>query len=67
MRKTVALGSASTYEVKAQPTGSGTLTCEILVGGKVISQATTPGAYGVAVCVIFRNPVSGQWQDATAG
>lgn len=67
MRKTVALGSASTYEIKAQLTGSGTLTCEILVGGKVISQASASSAYGVAVCVIFRNPVSGQWQNATAG
>lgn len=67
MRKTVALGSASTYEIKAQLNGSGTLKCEILVGDKVISQATASGAYGVAVCVIFRDPVSGQWQDATAG
>jgi hypothetical protein len=67
MRKTVALGSASAYEVKAQLSGSGTLRCEILAGGKVISQATAPGAYGAAVCVIFRNPVSGQWQNATAG
>jgi len=67
MRKTVPLGSASTYEIKAQLTGGGTLKCEILVGGTVISQATTSGAYGVAVCVIYRNPVSGQWQNATAG
>jgi hypothetical protein len=67
MRKTVALGSASTYEIKALLNGSGTLKCEILVGDKVISQATASGAYGVAVCVIFRDPVSGQWQDATAG
>jgi hypothetical protein len=67
MHKTVALGSASTYEIKALLNGSGTLKCEILVGGRVISQATAPGAYGVALCVIFRNPVSGQWQDATAG
>ena len=67
MRKTVALGAASTYEIKAQLTGSGALKCEILVGDKVISQATAPGAYGVAVCVIFRDPVSGHWQNATAG
>jgi hypothetical protein len=67
MRKTVALGSASTYEIKAQLNASGTLKCQILVGDKVISQATASGAYGVAVCVIFRDPVSGQWQDATAG
>jgi hypothetical protein len=66
MRKTVALGSASTYEIKAQLNGSGTLKCQILIGNKVISQATTSG-YGVAVCVIFQDPVSGQWQDATAG
>jgi hypothetical protein len=67
MRKTVSLGSASTYEVKAQLSGSGTLKCEILAGGKVIAQATAPGGYGAAVCVIYRNPLSGQWQNATAG
>jgi hypothetical protein len=67
MNKTVALGSASTYEVKAQLTGGGTLKCEILVEGKAISQATASGAYGLALCVIYRNPLSGQWQDATAG
>jgi hypothetical protein len=67
MRKTVALGSASTYEIKALLNGSGTLKCEILVGDKVISQATAAGPYGAAVCVIFRDPVNGQWQDATAG
>jgi hypothetical protein len=67
MNKTVALGSATNYEIKALLTGGGTLKCEILVGGKVISQASASSAYGAAVCVIFRNPVSGQWQDATAG
>jgi hypothetical protein len=67
LHKTVALGSGSTYELKAQLTGSGTLECEILVGDKVISHATASGAYGVAVCVIFRDPLSGQWRDATAG
>jgi hypothetical protein len=64
MRKTVALGSASTYELKVL-NGSGTLKCEILVGDKVVAQAT--GSGGVAVCVIFRDPISGQWKNATAG
>jgi hypothetical protein len=67
MDKTVSLGSGSTYELKAQLNGSGTVSCQILVGGTAISHATASSAYGVAVCVIFRNPVSGQWQDATAG
>jgi hypothetical protein len=67
MRKTVALGSASTYEIKAHLNGSGTLKCEILVGDTVISQATASGAFGVAVCVIFRDPLSGHWRDAMAG
>lgn len=69
MRATAAIGSApaSYYAVDAQLQGSGTVTCEILVGATVVSKSTASGSYTIAICEITRDPLSGQWQDANAG
>lgn len=57
------LGSPLYYSITAQLQGSGTVTCEILIDGKVISQSTASGGYTIASCEISKNPLSGQWQD----
>lgn len=68
MRKTEKLGSkpAAYYSIDAQLSGSGKVTCEVLVSGKVISKASASGEFNIASCEVTQDPFSGQWQDANA-
>lgn len=68
MRVTKAIPSSvpAYYAVSAQLQGSGTVTCKIEVGGKIISQATATGGYQIAQCEIGQDPLTGQWQDDNA-
>jgi len=69
LRKTVAIPASAPgyYAIDAQLNGSGTVKCQILVGGTVVSQATATGSYNIASCEITQDPISGQWTDANAG
>lgn len=40
------------------------MSCQILVDGKVISQATASGSYEIAECEIVQDPITNEWQDA---
>jgi hypothetical protein len=68
MRKTATIPSSPPgyYSIDAQLNGSGTVTCEILVSGKVVSKATASGSYNIASCEITQDPFSGAWQDANS-
>lgn len=56
------IGTPSYYSITAQLQGGGTVSCKILVGGKVISQATASGGYNIASCEISQGFLGG-WQD----
>lgn len=68
MSKTTAIPAHAPayYSIDAQLSGSGSVTCEILVSGKVISKSTASGAYNIASCEITQDPFSGQWSDTNA-
>jgi hypothetical protein len=55
------LGNPVYYAISAQLQGGGQVTCEILVGGKVISKSTATGSYNIATCEISQDPVYGGW------
>ena len=55
------------YAIDAQLNGGGTVTVEILVGGKVISHAMASGSYNIATAEIDQNPLTGQWEDTNSG
>lgn len=63
MSVTGPLGAPLYYSISAQLQGAGTVTCEILIDGKVISQSVASGGYNIASCEISRDPLSGQWQN----
>lgn len=58
---------ASFYAIDAQLNGGGTVTAEILVGGKVISSATASGSYNIATAEIDQNPLTGGWENTNSG
>jgi len=64
---TTTLGSALYYSFTAQLQGSGSVTCEILIGSTLISKSVATGGRSVASCGISQNPSSGKWQDAGGG
>jgi hypothetical protein len=66
MTKTAKLGNAVYYSVDAQLSGSGSVTCEIKVNGKVVSKSTATGGYNIASCEISKDPFSGKWTDTNA-
>jgi hypothetical protein len=66
LRKTARIGNAAYYAVTAQLQGGGSVTCEILVDGAVISKATATGSYNIAMCEISQDPLSGEWTDTNA-
>lgn len=66
MHVTKKLGSPSYYSISAQLTGSGKVTCEIKVKGKVVSKGTATGSYNIAMCEIVKDPFGGSWQDANS-
>ena len=65
MRKTVTIPASVPiyYSIDAQLQGSGSVTCEILVGSTVVSKGSASGGYQIASCEISQDPFSGQWQD----
>jgi hypothetical protein len=67
MRVTQPLGTPVYYAISAQLQGSGDVSCQILVDGKVISSATASGGYNIADCEISQDPLSGNWQDTNQG
>ena len=64
---TTTLGGALHYSVTAWLQGSGSVTCEILIGSRVISKSVATGGHSFASCGISRNPVTGKWHDAGGG
>lgn len=67
MRVTRKLATPSYYAINAQLQGGGTVACEILVDGKVLSSAMASGGYNIADCEISQDPISGQWQNDNTG
>jgi hypothetical protein len=69
MSETAAIPSSPPvyYAITAQLNGSGSVTCEILVDGTVVSTSTAAGSYNIASCEIVQDPLTGQWQDANSG
>lgn len=68
MDVTQPLDKAAFYSISAQLQGSGTVTCQIKIGGKVISQATANGGYNIASCEIVQDPLNdNKWIDANKG
>ena len=64
---TTTLGSALYYSITAQLQGSGSVTCEILIGSTLMSRSVATGGHSLASCGISQNPLSGKWQDADGG
>ncbi len=57
------LGTPLYVAITAQLQGGGSVSCEIEVDGKVISQSTASGGYNIAQCEISQDPLSGNWTD----
>lgn len=67
MSKTVKLGNPAYYSIDAQlHDGGGSVTCQIKVGGTVISKSTATGAFNIASCEISKDPFSDKWTDTNA-
>jgi hypothetical protein len=67
MRVTQPLGTPDYYAISAQLQGDGTVSCQILVDGKVIATSTATGGYNIADCEISQDPFSGNWGDTNQG
>lgn len=65
MSITKKLGHPQYYSITAQLQGSGKVTCELLVNGKVMSKGTASGGYNIATCEIV-DDFSGNWVDANS-
>jgi hypothetical protein len=61
------LGSPQYYSISAQLQGSGQVSCELKVNGKVMSKASASGGYNIATCEIVQDPINGGWIDANHG
>jgi hypothetical protein len=66
MRVTQRLASGLFYAILAFPDGRGTVMCEMLVAGKVISKSTAAGRHQLALCMISQDRATGKWTDAGA-
>ena len=64
---TTTLGRAFYYSITAELAGSGSVTCEILIGSRVVSRSVATGGGDLASCEISQDPLSGRWQDASGG
>ena len=62
-RVTKPLGTPLYYAIQAQLQGGGSVSCQILVDGTVISSSTATGGYNIAQCEIGQDPLSGKWED----
>ena len=67
MRVTQPLGTPDYYAISAQLQGGGTVSCQILVDGKVTASSTASGGYNIADCEISQDPFSGNWGDTNQG
>ena len=56
------LASPLYYAITAQLQGSGSVSCRILVDGKVVSQSTASGGYNIADCEISQG-FTGSWHS----
>jgi hypothetical protein len=57
----------SYYAINAQLSDAGgSITCSILVDGKVISQATAQGADNICTAEIDQNPITNEWENTNA-
>lgn len=65
MRVTRSLRHPAYYSVTAQLQGDGSVTCEILVSGKVVSKGQASGTYNIATCEIVN--FGDGWQNANSG
>lgn len=63
MHLTARLGTPIYYAINAQLDGSGSVTCEILVDGKVIDRHAAEGSHSIAGCEISPGPQAGQWRS----
>lgn len=55
------------YSIDAQLSDAGgSITCEILVNGDVLSKASATGADNIASCEIDQDPFTGQWEDTNS-
>lgn len=63
MHVTARLGTPIYYAINAQLNGSGSVTCEILVDGKVIVRHAAAGSHNIAGCEIGPGPQTGQWRS----
>jgi hypothetical protein len=54
------------YAIDAQLQGGGSVSCKILVDGKVTSSASAQGGYNIASCEISQDPLSGGWTDTNS-
>ena len=60
------LGHPQFYAIDVQLSGSGSVTCQIEVDRKVISQAHASGSYKIASCEISPLPSTGDWSDTNS-
>lgn len=60
------LANPTFYSVTAQLSGSGKVSCQIKIKGKVISQATATGSYNIAMCEVMQDPIGDDWIDANS-
>jgi hypothetical protein len=67
MDTSATLGNAAYYSLSAQLQGSGSVRCEILVGGSVVSSSSASSPYGIASCEITKDVITGLWQNANSG
>jgi hypothetical protein len=63
MRITKKLADPAYYDIQAQLQGSGSVTVEILIDGKVLSTGHASGGYNIAMAEISQDPFTGKWQD----
>lgn len=55
--------NASYYAITAQLNGSGTVSCSVSVGGKVIDHATASGSYNIADCEMTKSLFGNSWES----
>lgn len=64
MRVRQKLGDAAYYAIQAQLQGSGSVTVQILINGRVISSGHATGGYNIANAEIVQDPLTGKWENA---
>jgi hypothetical protein len=63
MRITRRARDVAYYSIQAQLQGSGSVTVEIEINGRVISSGHASGGYDIAMAEISKDPLTGDWQD----